>query len=196
MPRAGLSRSAVVELGLAVVDEAGPDGLTLAAVAARAGVAVPSLYKHVGGLADLRREVAVAAVRGLADAVHGAIPSGAAAEPDVRAALRRTADALRGYATAHPGRYLLAQVAPGVGDGSGPLAEANREAVRAVATALAPLLGELTGADLVHEIRVVRAALHGFVLLELQGGFAMPEDVDASYDRLLAVLETGLSATR
>lgn len=189
MPRAGLSRAAVVALGLALVDEAGPDGLTLAAVAGRAGVAVPSLYKHVRGLPDLRREVAAVAVRGLADALE-------AAQAGPGTALRRMADALRGYATAHPGRYLLAQVAPAVGEDAGPLRQANEDAVRATAAALAPLVGALEGAELVHAVRAVRAALHGFVLLELQGGFGMPEDVDVSYARLLDVLEAGLSAGR
>ncbi|MDP9028475.1 MAG: TetR family transcriptional regulator, partial [Actinomycetota bacterium] len=61
MPRAGLSRVAVTDIAVALVDSApnGFAGLTLAAVAARAGVAVPSLYKHIGSLAELRRAVAL-----------------------------------------------------------------------------------------------------------------------------------------
>ena len=62
VPRAGLSRAAVVELGAQVADETGADRLTLAGVAARAGVRLPSLYKHVGGLDDLQRGVAVQAL--------------------------------------------------------------------------------------------------------------------------------------
>ena len=53
MPRAGLSPRVVVDLALEVVDDGGPSGwadLGLSAVAHRAGVAVPSLYKHVDGL--------------------------------------------------------------------------------------------------------------------------------------------------
>ncbi|WP_228718230.1 TetR family transcriptional regulator [Kitasatospora acidiphila] len=41
MPRAGLNPDAVVDHALALIDEDGPDALTLAAVAARAGVAAP-----------------------------------------------------------------------------------------------------------------------------------------------------------
>ena len=67
MPRAGLSRAAVVELGAQLADETGPDRLTLAGVAARAGVRLPSLYKHVGGLDDLQRGVAVLALREVRD---------------------------------------------------------------------------------------------------------------------------------
>jgi AcrR family transcriptional regulator len=194
VPRAGLTRGAVVELALAVVDEGGPTGfdqLTLAAVAARAGVAVPSLYKHVAGLPDLRREVALVAVRGLTAAL------GEASGPhDAHDALSRTAHAVRGFARRHPGRYAATQVAP---DPASPddaeLVEANAEAVRATAVALGPLIGPLTGPDLVHTVRAVRSAVHGFVTLEQRGGFGLPEDVDASFDHLLAILERGLPPT-
>ncbi len=110
MARAGLSHDAVVGIALDLVDAGGPTGfadLTLAKVAAQAGVATPSLYKHVGSLAALRREVAVLSVedytRALTDATVGL------AGPDAVAAL---AHATRQYARAHPGRYAAVQVAP------------------------------------------------------------------------------------
>lgn len=58
-PRVGLSADGVVDAALALVDERGTEALTLANVAARTGVATPSLYKHVGGLAELRALVGV-----------------------------------------------------------------------------------------------------------------------------------------
>jgi len=70
MPRAGLSSDAVVAIPLDVVDGEGPAALTLAAVAVRAGVATPSLYKHVASLAGLgslggcRRSAGVVSVQG------------------------------------------------------------------------------------------------------------------------------------
>ncbi len=54
MPRAGLTRDAVVALALETIDELGLDGLTLAEIAGRAGVKVPSLYKHIASLEVLR----------------------------------------------------------------------------------------------------------------------------------------------
>src|SRR5690606_34907355 len=84
MPRAGLSPAAVVTTALSLVDEGGVESVTLAAVATRAGVAPPSLYRHVASLGELRRllalrvldevtELATAAVMGRAgdDAVAG-----------------------------------------------------------------------------------------------------------------------------
>lgn len=189
MPRAGLSRRAVVDLALAVVDDGGPDGfaeLTLAAVAGRAGVAVPSLYKHVGGLPDLRREVAVRALEEFGEHVLAAV-----AESTGGAAIRAVGHAVRDYARRHPGRYAAVQAAPTLG-GDGRLEAAATAAVRVLASALGP--GEPTGADddAVHVVRAVRAAVHGFVDLELRGGFGMPQDRDASFARLLDVLAAGL----
>lgn len=191
MPRAGLSRAAVVDLALAVVDDVGFDQLTLAAVAARAGVAVPSLYKHVSGLADLRREVALGSVRELTAVLDAAAPG------TPTGALGRTADAVRDFARRTPGRYLATQVARDADDpGDAELVGAATEAVQAMAAALRPVTGALGGAALVDAVRAVRSAVHGFVMLELTGGFGMPEDVDASFAYLIRVLEAGLAATQ
>ena len=43
-----------------------------------------------------------------------------------------------------------------------------------------------TGDDMIHAIRGLRALMHGFVSLEAAGGFAMPQDLDESYRRLVA----------
>jgi AcrR family transcriptional regulator len=46
MPRVGLTHERVVAEAAVVADEVGLESLTLAAVAKRVGVAIPSLYKH------------------------------------------------------------------------------------------------------------------------------------------------------
>ena len=67
MPRAGLSTAVVVAGAAAIADEVGLDRLTLAMVAKRFGVALPSLYKHVGGLDALLQKVSALAVAELAE---------------------------------------------------------------------------------------------------------------------------------
>lgn len=203
MARAGLSRDAVVELALTVVDDGGPRGfenLTLAAVAARAGVAVPSLYKHIGGLPELRRAVALAAVEGLTAALRGAIdsvpaPAAQAAPPSTSgssSALRAAADAIRAYAHATPGRYGATQGASWAHDPEATqIQDAASRTLVAVADALAPL--QVPATHLVDAVRTVRAALHGFILLELDGGFGMPDDVDQSFRYLVDSLVAALS---
>ncbi|GAB3167586.1 TetR/AcrR family transcriptional regulator [Myceligenerans halotolerans] len=191
MPRAGLSHDAVVRLACDVVDTAGPRGfaeLTLAKVAAEAGVAPPSLYKHVGSLAALRREVAVIAVRELTAA--GTTSTVGRAGPD---ALRALGHAWRRYAVAHPGRYAATQIGADPDDpADAPLREAGAESVQAVASVLHGF--GLPDDQLVDAIRAVRSSVHGFVVLELGGGFRMREDVDRSFDALLTMLVAGVEA--
>jgi AcrR family transcriptional regulator len=191
VPRAGLSREAVVRIALDLVDAGGAAGfadLTLAKVAAEAGVATPSLYKHVGSLAALRREVAVLAVRDLTGRLVDSTVGRSG--PD---ALRALAGAMRDYAHAHPARYAAVQVAPDPDDPeSAPLAAAAARTVEVIATALRGF--DLPDERSVDAVRAVRAGVHGFVTLELGGGFRLPQDRDRSFDVLVGMLVAGVAA--
>jgi AcrR family transcriptional regulator len=181
VPRAGLSRAVVVETGARIADAAGLDRLTLAAVAQDAGVRLPSLYKHVGGLDDLQRGVAVVALDELAEHLTraGLGRSGTAA-------LRALAEAYRDY----PGRYAATLRAPAPDD-----AQHARAAEKVVRVVFAVLGGYgLDGDDLVHATRILRSSLHGFVALEAAGGFGLPESVEDTYARLVSGLDTLLRA--
>ncbi len=184
MPRAGLNPERVVDVAAELVDEVGHDGLTLAAIAERAGVAVPSLYKHVGGIDDVYARLAVRTVRQLgrvlADAVDGAAPP---------VALRRLATAYRGYARSHPGRYAATLRAPAPDD-----AEHLAASQEVLATVLGVLGGYgLDGDDTIDAARFVRSTLHGFVALEAAGGFGLPRGVDRSFTRIGDALDHALS---
>jgi AcrR family transcriptional regulator len=191
VPRAGLSRDAVTRIALELVDGGGPTGfadLTLAKVAAQAGVATPSLYKHVGSLAALRREVSVVAVgdltRAMADATIGL--SGPVA-------VEALAHAMRGFARAHPGRWTAAQAAPDPDDPDD--AVLSTAADRSVRTVAAVLRGfDLPEGRTIDAIRSVRASVHGFVSLELTGGYRLPDDLDASFSTHVAMMLAGLGA--
>ena len=183
MPRAGLSTAAVVAAAADIADAEGLDRLTLARVAAAAGVWTPSLYNHVESLDDVRRRVALLALRDLADALRDAAVGRAGDD-----ALVAMADAYRAYARRHPGRYAATQRAPAEGD-----EEMRAAAKGAVDVVLAILRGYgLEGDDAIHAARAVRSALHGFVALETGGGFGIPVDLDESYARMVRALARGL----
>src|SRR5258705_12678434 len=97
MPRAGLTPERIIWQAATVADEVGLDRLTLAAVAQRCGVSLPGLYKHVSGLDEVRRGIALVGVRELADAVARAAAgvAGAGALRGVSAGYRALAPALR-----------------------------------------------------------------------------------------------------
>jgi AcrR family transcriptional regulator len=179
MPRVGLNRERVVAEAAAVADEVGLDRLTLAAVAERFGVALPSLYKHVDGLDGLRRDLAVLGVRELTRALSKATVGRSGGD-----ALRALADAYRAYAHAHPGRYAASVRAPDPDD-----VEHTAASAELLDIAFAVLAGYgVTGDDAVDAIRGLRAAMHGYVTLESASGFKMAQDVDVSYQRLIDAL--------
>lgn len=184
MPRAGLSTEVVVAEAVRLVDEVGPQRLTLAALASRFGVALPSLYKHVGGLDDLHGRLAVVAARDLADALRRAATGRAAGD-----ALAGVARAYRAYASAHPGCYAYL-LRPRPGDPAH--AEATGELLDVLAEVLAGYA--VTGEDdVVDAARLLRSALHGWVVLETTGGFAMTREVDLSFEVLVASLDRALA---
>lgn len=175
VPRAGLTTVRVTAEAAAVADEVGWDHLTLALVADRCGVRLPSLYKHIDSLGGLRASVSAMATAELAASLADATVGRAG--PD---ALRSLADAYREFGGAHPGRYAATVRAPDPEH-----ADHAAAAASALRTVTAVLSGfGLADDDLVDAARAVRAALHGFVTLEAAGGFGLPVDVDRSFERL------------
>ena len=188
MPRAGLDAETVVAAAAELADAEGLPALTLARLAARLGVRSPSLYAHVGGLADLRARLAARGARELTAALQAAAAGRARSD-----ALHAVADAYRAYAHAHPGAYAAMQRAPGDGGETDP--EIAAAAARLIDVVVAVLRGyDLHDEDAIHAVRMVRAALHGFVSLEREGGFAMPIDLEESYRRLVEMLDHGLAS--
>lgn len=180
MPRAGLSTTTVVAAGAALADEVGWDRLTLAALAERLGVRLPSLYKHIDSLQGLRHDIGVLALVELTDAIAAAAVGRAASD-----ALHAMAHAYRTFAHAHPGRYAATVRAPDPGE-----SERAGHAASLLGVIGAVLDGYgIDGPAAVDAIRVLRAGLHGFVSLEAAGGFAMPRSVDASFDELVRTLD-------
>jgi AcrR family transcriptional regulator len=179
MPRAGLDRDAVVSAAAALADADGLQALTLARLAEGLGVRPPSLYAHVDGLDDIRARLADRGARELAATVRAAAIGRARGD-----ALAAVADAYRVYAREHPGTYAALQVAT---------TDAGTEIVEVVAAVLRGY--GLDGDDAIHGVRIVRAALHGFALLENGGAFGIPLDLDETFARLVATLDGGIAAT-
>jgi AcrR family transcriptional regulator len=181
VPRAGLTPQTVIREAAVLADEVGHDRLTLAAVAGRLGVALPSLYKHVKGVDALHQQLSVLATAEIADELTAAAAGRAGGD-----ALRAVAAAYRAYARRHPGRYPATQRVP---DPADPAHLAAGE--RAVGAIYAILHGyDLTGDAAVDATRMFRAAVHGFVTLEAAGGFGLPRDIDRSFDEMVAALDT------
>jgi len=184
-PRPGLTPERIIDVAAELIDRDGYAQLGLGKVAAELGVRTPSLYNHLDGLDDLRRRLTVRALTVLgADLQRAAV--GLSAEDAVRA----IAVAYRGFAREHPGLY--ATTVPSI---EGADAEVQRIGAEVMGTVLTALSGFGLGeAATIHAARSLRSAVHGFVSLELAGGFGMPVDVDASFAWLTELLADGIRA--
>lgn len=178
-----LDRTQVVAAAADIADANGFEALTLAAVAARLDVRIPSLYNHVESLAALKREIGLLALRDIE-----LILTRAAASRQGADALLAIARAYYHYNQEHPGRYLAAQR---------PAAESDQEASSA-GTRVVDLLRDvmkpfgLTPRDEIHAVRGFRSLVHGFVGLNAAGGFGLPVDVERSLERALSWFVAGL----
>lgn len=181
----GLTREQVVAVAAELADEHGLAALTLAQVAARLGVRLPSLYNHVDGLPGLLRDLAALAVCELGERLARSAIGRAGDD-----ALLAVARAYRAYVLAHPGRYAATVRAPAPHDAR--LQQLSRAVVEVVVAVLAPY--ELADDDAIHAVRGIRSIAHGFATLEAAGGFGLPLDRDESFERLVRAYIAGLRA--
>lgn len=179
MPRVGLSTARVVTAAADLADRNGYERMTLADLAAEFDVKVPSLYKYIDSLDDLRLRVATLAADELATVLAAHVPRRA------RAGLDGIATTYRRYALAHPGRFWALMRAP--------IAIREGEAVERAMQPMRRCIAEygVPEREIDTVVLAVRAALRGHVLLEIAGDVG--EDADAVYARLVSVLDRGLS---
>jgi AcrR family transcriptional regulator len=180
--RAGLDRDSVVRAAADLLDERPGGELTLSELASRLGVRTPSLYNHVAGIDDLQRAVALYGTREMGRRI-GRAAIGKSGD----AAIVAIGEAYRAFAKERPGLYLAAQRAPAPGEDD--RAEASDEVLDVLRLVLEPF--ELTPEMQIHAMRSLRSLVHGFVSLELIGGFGIPVDVDVSFQYLLRIMIAG-----
>lgn len=105
-------------------------------------------------------------------------------------ALRAIAEQLRSFALRHPGLYDSFLPAP-TPQQDPEVAAALAAPVTVVASVLAGM--EVDPAAVIPLIRTLRASVHGFVDLELQGGFGLPDDIDESFSTTIDLVIDAIS---
>ncbi|MFJ1598680.1 TetR/AcrR family transcriptional regulator [Streptomyces sp. NPDC088261] len=162
MVRAGLTPERLTRAGAELADEVGFDAVTVSALARRFDVKVASLYSHLKNSQDLSTRIALFALEELADRVSAAVAGRAG-----RDALAAFADAYRDYAREHPGRYDAARLR------LDPETAAANAGVRHAQMTRAILRGyDLAEPDQTHAVRMLGSVFHGYVSLEMAGGFS------------------------
>ncbi|MEU6914856.1 TetR/AcrR family transcriptional regulator [Streptomyces olindensis] len=181
MARVGLTAERLTLAGAELADEVGFDQVTVSALARRFDVKVASLYSHVRNSQDLKTRIALLALAELADRAADALAGRSGKE-----ALAALANVYRDYAREHPGRYAAAQLR------LDPATAAASAGVRHAQMTRALLRGyDLTEPDQTHAVRLLGSVFHGYVSLELGGGFShSAPDTDETWVRVLDALDT------
>lgn len=184
MGRAGLTAERLTTAAADLADEIGFQNVTVSALARRFGVKPAALYAHIKDARDLRTRVAVLALAELAERAAAAL-SGRAGKD----ALVAFANAYRNYAKEHPGRYAASsqvELDPETADASA--ARRHSDMTRAILRGY-----ELPEPDQTDAIRMLHSTFHGYVSLEMAGGFRRtPREVDVSWARTLDALDAVL----
>jgi AcrR family transcriptional regulator len=178
-----LDTAAVVRAAGEIVDQVGLDQLTLALVAQKLNIRVPSLYNHVNGLAGLREALALNGGRQAIDRLRKATVGTSGRE-----ALLRFMLAFRAFGQEHPGLYAISVVAPR--DEGSEMYALSQELLELMGILLAPY--QLDQERAYHCMRGIRSFIHGFVTLEAAGGFGMPISLDQSFQLMAEVFIDGI----
>ncbi|MCH8552306.1 MAG: WHG domain-containing protein [Natronospirillum sp.] len=181
--RPGVNQDRLVEASLELIQEQGEQGLTFVALAKKLGIKPPSLYNHVRSIDDLKYILRLRGLRLLESDLKNAVIGRSES-----AALHSLCHAYRHFAQTQPALYRMTLASTEHDDAD--LQAAGRASLEVL---LAVLSGYgLEGERALHAIRCLRSALHGFVSLEIAGGFAMPLDLDDSFELLIRQQEQGL----
>ncbi|MFJ6127985.1 TetR/AcrR family transcriptional regulator [Streptomyces griseoviridis] len=180
MRRVGLTPERLAQAGAELADEVGFEQVTVSALARRFDVKVASLYSHVRNSHDLKTRIALLVLREQADRAAAALAGRAGKD-----ALVALANVYRDYAHEHPGRYTAGRLP------LDPATAATSAGVRHAQMTRAVLRGyDLAEPDQTHAVRLLGSTFHGYVSLELAGGFShSAPDSQESWTRVLDALD-------
>jgi AcrR family transcriptional regulator len=157
-----------------LLEEQGPEALTMRRLGERLGIRAPSLYKHFSDKQALEAAVISDAFEEVADVFERAADG--ADDP-----LEAIARAYRVYAHRHPHVYRLMTERPLARDALVPGVEDR--------AALPIYLAVGEDRDLA---RAAWAFAHGITILELNGRFPRDADLDAAWERGIAAFRTAM----
>ncbi|AKA08087.1 TetR family transcriptional regulator [Streptomyces noursei ZPM] len=178
--RVGLTTERLTRAGAELADEVGFAQVTVSELARRFDVKVASLYSHVKNSHDLKTRISLLALAELADLAAEALAGRAGKD-----ALAAFADVYRDYAREHPGRYAATQFP------LDPETAAASAGVRHAQMTRAILRGyDLPEPEQTHAVRMLGSVFHGYVSLELAGGFShSAPDSEETWSRVVDALD-------
>lgn len=181
--KAGLDKSIILKATAEMADEYGMAGVTLKALAEKLGVKSPSLYKHIGGLDELNKELMLYGWRSLEKEVAKATIGKSKDD-----AIKTIFYTYRSYVKQHPGVFEAMQWYNMY------LTKENLQATEGLIEILFQVLSGygLEEQQKVHIVRMFRGFLQGFLSVESHGGYGNPLSVQDSFDFALKIMLNGI----
>jgi AcrR family transcriptional regulator len=200
--RHGDLRRALLEAGIALAREGGPDAIVLREATRRAGVAPNAAYRHFSSHSDLLQAVRAAALSSLAVAIEAEIAAlrrNKLPAESARATLRAVGTGYLKFALAETGLFRTAFSVPD-------RVEGDDDAAKAGKSGLNPFQLLSRALDLMAEAGVLPrerrpgaeylawSAVHGLAFLIIEGPLSRSsqKEIHAISDRLLQMVEKGL----
>ena len=171
----------VIAAAINCLDREGEAALGVNRVARELGIKPPAIYKHLDGNTGLRRAVALTIWRDYLTDCQQQVKR--VTEP--RALLRTSAQAIRNFARVYPARYAVMMQYQ--------LRPTDAEEVEIIKTSLhmfqqALQLYELSEDALIDVMRMINAAIYGFITRENSELMTLNRSTDASYEVMLDAL--------
>lgn len=185
LAKKGLDKNAVIASAAALANEKGLDNVTLKELADSLEIRSPSLYNHILGLNELKREImlygwkqAEESILQAADGING------------YEAVRAMCRAFYRYASENKGVFSAMLWYNKYAD------EGSMEATSGLFSRLYNIMEDMgiSREKTEHLIRTLRGFLEGFALLVNNGAFGHPADIDESFEVSLDVLIEGIKA--
>ncbi|MGF1516195.1 MAG: TetR/AcrR family transcriptional regulator [Nodosilinea sp.] len=173
-----LSRQDVIAAAIACIDLEGAAALGVSRVARQLGIKPPAIYKHLENGADLRHATAIALWQQYVTECQRAI-DGRLITTDL---LKQLGHFTRTFAKTYPARYqIMMQVQ---------LQPSDSEAADIIQQLLAFLhqtlkVYDLSHTQLVDVMRMLNAAIYGFIAIEQASLMTLDQSIDQSYDVML-----------
>lgn len=176
-----LTRQDVIEAAIACIEKEGASALGVNRVAKELGIKPPAIYKHLRGNTELKKAVALEIYRLLFAELK--LKTAGIQEP--RALLKAGGMANRDFARLHPGLFQVMmqfQLQPDDLE-SAAIIQESQDLFKALLDSQ-----NLSKTKLIDIMRMVNAAIVGFIALEGSGLLTLPRSVDDSFEVMLDAL--------
>lgn len=184
-----LTKQDVISAAIACLEKEGESALGVNRVARELGIKPPAIYKHLDGNVGLRRAVVLAIWRKYL--TYSQQQMAGLSEP--HALLRAGGHATRNFARSHPALYKVMmqfQLQPTEPDAAALIQESLGLLKKSLQ------LYELNDSKLIDVMRMVNAAIYGFISLEQAGLMTLEHSTDTSYEVMLNALIVAIEHIR